>query len=287
MQKTSVALGLFDGVHLGHRAVLQEAYQQKKSGLLPVVFTFPAETAVRKHSGGYLYPSSTRNWILGNNYHVQVACMDFEKLRHFSGEAFAEKILCQELHASYVTCGYDFKFGCQASCDVRDLQRFGEKFGFTVKLVKDVQQEKQTISSTAIRKLLLAGEIEKANAFLGEPYLILEQVSHGAKLGRTIGFPTVNQVFHENQLIPKFGVYASRTRTPDGHWFSSLTNIGMKPTVQYQGMPLAETYIKNFSGDLYHSRIQVILLKFIRPEMQFDSVQALMKQMQEDLKSCL
>ncbi|MDE6003904.1 MAG: bifunctional riboflavin kinase/FAD synthetase [Oscillospiraceae bacterium] len=283
MQKTSVALGLFDGVHLGHRAVLQEA---KKSNFTPVVFTFPAETAVRKNSGGYIYSSHTRNFILKHDFDFQVACMDFEQLRNLSGEAFAEKILCQELHASHVTCGYDFKFGCHASCNVEDLKNFGKKFHFTVKLVNHVKQDKQIISSTEIRKLLLAGQIEKANAFLGAPYVILEKVSHGVQLGRTIGFPTVNQVFHENQLVPKFGVYASQTITPDGKYFCSITNIGIKPTVNYNGLPLAETYIKNFSGDLYDKNLQVRLLKFIRPEMKFDSVQALTNQMQEDLKFC-
>lgn len=283
MKKTSVALGLFDGVHLGHRAVLQEA---KNSGFTPVVFTFPAETAVRKNSGGYIYSSNTRNFILKNKFKFQVACMNFEQLRYLSGEEFAEKILCQELHACHVTCGYDFKFGYHASCNVNDLQKFGEKFNFQVKLVKNIIQDKKIISSTVIRKLLLAGEIEQANLFLGSPYLILEPVSHGAQLGRKINFPTVNQVFHENQLVPKFGVYASQTKMPDGKYFSSITNIGLKPTVNYNGSPLAETYIKNFSGNLYDKILQVQLLKFIRPEMKFNSIQALMQQMQEDLKFC-
>ena len=152
-------------------------------------------------------------------------------------------------------------------------------------VIEDVMKDNIKISSTEIRNLLLNGEIEKANQFLGQPYQIWQEVTHGAQLGRTIGFPTVNQLFEEGQLVPKFGVYASETTLPDGRKFHSLTNIGIKPTVKYAGLPLAETYLKDFSGNLYGERITVQLFRFIRPEKKFTSVKALTEQMTKDLQS--
>ncbi|MBQ4378371.1 MAG: hypothetical protein II821_04150 [Treponema sp.] len=165
------------------------------------------------------------------------------------------------------------------------MEQFGKWFGFRLHLIEDVLKDGIKVSSTEIRKLLLNGEIRKANAFLGEPYQIRQEVTHGAQLGRTIGFPTINQFFEAGQLVPNFGVYASETKLDTGRFFSSLTNIGMKPTVNYQGIPLAETYLKGFSGDLYGKKPAVTLLRFIRPEMKFDSVQALTEQMTKDLQS--
>ena len=201
------------------------------------------------------------------------------------GKNLFNTILCDELHASYLCCGHDFRFGKNAGWNVHDLQEFGKIYGFAVEIVEDVKIDGVTVSSTEIRKLLKEGNLEKANILLGEPYLILQEVTHGAQLGRTIGFPTVNQIFGEGQLIPAYGVYASATRTPKG-WFPSITNIGRKPTVNYQGMPLAETYIEGFSGDLYGQTLQVVLWHFLRPEQKFTSVEELMAQMQKDLQAC-
>ena len=201
------------------------------------------------------------------------------------GRTFAKKFSMTEFYAKDVCCGKNFRFGENASCDVQDLEQFGKWFGFQVHVIDDVQRDGMTVSSTEIRKLLSNGEIEKANQFLGEPYRIYQEVTQGAQLGRTIGFPTVNQVFCENQLVPKFGVYASETALSDGRKFKSLTNIGMKPTVNYAGLPLAETYIEEFSGNLYGKPLTVRLLRFIRPEMKFSSVEALTEQMTKDLQS--
>ncbi|MBR1555491.1 MAG: riboflavin biosynthesis protein RibF [Oscillospiraceae bacterium] len=279
---TAVALGLFDGVHLGHRAVLDAVMHLEK---LPCVFTFRTEDAVSKKGAQYLYPFETRCEIIRQCGIAQFYCPSFAEMRNMDGRTFAKEILHHGMNAVDVCCGKNFRFGEHASCDVHDLEQFGKEFGFKVYVIDDVLKDGIKISSTEIRKLLLAGEIEKANQFLGQPYQIWQKVTHGAQLGRTIGFPTINQGFRENQLVPKFGVYASETELLDGRKYKSLTNIGMKPTVNYQGLPLAETYIKDFSGDLYEKQVSVRLLRFIRPEMKFDSVQALTEQMTKDLQS--
>ncbi len=283
----AIALGVFDGVHLGHRAVLNAVYDlYQKKGRLACAFAFRAEDMISvKNSSGYLYPSAVRRRIIYQAGIRHVYAPAFSSIRSMDGRTFAKEILYRKLYAKDVCCGENFRFGEHAACDVHDLEQFGKWFGFRVHVIQDVMKENIKISSTEIRKLLLNGEIEKANLFLGQPYQIWQEVTHGAQLGRTIGFPTINQLFCENQLVPKFGVYASETELPNGQKFKSLTNIGMKPTVNYQGLPLAETYLEGFSGDLYGNFLTVRLLRFIRPEMKFSSVEALTEQMTKDLQS--
>lgn len=279
----AVALGLFDGVHLGHRAVLNAALRQAANGLRPAVFTFPAESALRKGAPGYLYPTDTRNDLLHACGFASLIVPDFSEVRDLDGETFVRALLHEQEGAAYVCCGPDFRFGRDAAWDAGDLRCIGRHCGIAVEVVDDVRMEGVKVSSTAIRSLLQDGEIAHANRLLGAPYRIRQTVSHGAHLGSTIGFATVNQVFAEGQLVPKFGVYASQTLTPDG-WQDSITNIGVKPTVHYGGAPLAETHILGFGGDLYGRTLTVILTDFLRAEQKFDSLDALTAQLGQDIR---
>ena len=286
-QKTAVALGLFDGVHLGHRAVLKAAADRAAQGLIPCAFTFPPESAVNKGAAGYIYSTYEKSSILEKECGIgRVLSPDFADIRGMDGDSFARDILCGELKASFVCCGNDFRFGRGAACGVEELRAYGEKYGFSVMAVEDVCCCGQRVSSTLIRELVSEGDMEKAGLFLGAPYLIFKEVSRGAQLGRNIGFPTANQLFGRGQLVPRFGVYASETVT-GGKIYPSITDIGVKPTVNYGGAPLAETYIHGFSGDLYGSPLQVRLKRFIRPEMRFGSVEELKKQIGADMKSAI
>ncbi len=279
----AAALGLFDGVHLGHRAVLNAALRQAAQGLRPAVFTFPAESALRKGGGGYLYPTDVRNALLHECGFAKLTVPDFSEVCGMDGKTFVRSLLCEQMGASYVCCGADFRFGRGAAWNAQDLCRLGKNCGIYVEVVPDVTVEGVRVSSTDIRKALQAGEIESANRLLGAPYRICQTISHGAHLGSTIGFATINQVFAEGQLVPKFGVYASQTRTPDG-WRDSITNIGVKPTVDYSGAPLAETHILDFEGDLYGETLPVILTAFLRTEQRFDSLDALTAQLGSDIR---
>lgn len=288
-KKTAVALGLFDGVHLGHRAVLKAAYEQKQNGLIPCAFTFPPESVVRKSGGkgGYIYTSDVKYRMLRGSCGIEsIISPAFEDICGISGERFAKTILSEQLNAAFVCCGNDFRFGREAACGVKELRTFGKKYNFEVQTVDDVCKADSVISSSEIRRLLLNGDLDRANLFLGEPYTIIREVSHGAQLGRSIGFPTINQLFGNGQLVPEYGVYASRTMA-DGKWYPSMTNIGMKPTVEYGGMPLAETYIHGYSGDLYDKTVQVVLLKFIRPERKFNSLDELKIQISADIDAAV
>lgn len=286
-KKTAVALGMFDGVHLGHRAVLGAACEQKKQGLIPCAFTFPPESTANKGAAGYIYSESEKSLLLSRDCGIErVLSPRFEDICGMDGDTFAGEILLGELNAAFVCCGRDFRFGKGASCGVDELRSFGERYGFTVQTVEDVYCGGERVSSTAVRQLLLAGDIDRANTMLGKPYIIAKNVSRGAQLGRTIGFPTANQLFGEGQLVPRYGVYASRAHV-NGNTYPSITDIGMKPTVKYGGAPLAETYIHGFSGDLYESPLIVELCGFIRPEMKFGSLDELKGQINADIKSAL
>ncbi len=284
---SAVALGLFDGVHLGHRRVLELVSAQSAGGLRPCVFTFETESVGVKHETAldYLYPSAQKCRILKACGMERIYHPPFAEVCDLTGEEFVREILLKRFAAAYVCCGRDFRFGQHASCNAEDLQRFGAHYGFAVELAEDVTLDGQHVSSTRIRKHLLQGDMTAANALLGAPYTIEQEVVHGAQLGRTIGFPTLNQVFAEGQLVPKFGVYATKTCV-DGVDYPSLTNIGMKPTVQYDGLPLAETYVIGYAGDLYGKVVPVSLLRFLRPEQKFASVEELTAQMQRDLAAC-
>lgn len=286
MKRTAVALGMFDGVHLGHRAVLELAQKEKENGLLPSIFTFSPKAVLRKSSGagGFIYGHLQKLSLLEGFGGVFSA--DFKIVKPFTGEDFVQHYLRDMQNAAVVCCGADFRFGRGASCGVDDLRRFGEKYGFEVKTAEDVCIDGMVVSSGEIRRRLIEGDVAGANKLLGRPYFIQGKVVHGAELGRTIGFPTINQTYEEGQLVPKYGVYASRVAV-DGQTFSSITNIGIKPSVDYEGSPIVETYIIGFSGDLYGKTVETELLGFIRPERKFDSVEELKMQIAEDTKYSL
>ncbi len=284
LMTSAVALGMFDGVHLGHRGVLEFVRKQKQNGLKPSVFTFATESVGVKHDASirYLYPTDQKCRLLQKCGMERIYHPPFAEVCDMTGEEFVKTILVHRFSAGYVCCGRDFRFGRGAACTADDLRRFGERYGFTVQIAEDVLMDGQPVSSSRIRQYLLNGEIEQANALLGAPYTIEQIVVRGAQLGRTIGFPTINQVFAEGQLVPCFGVYASES-TVDGVTYPSLTNIGIKPTVHYDGQPLAETHLIGAKGDFYEKTVSVSLLRFLRPEMKFSSVEELTAQMQRDL----
>lgn len=284
-KKRAVALGLFDGVHCGHRAVLDLALSQKENGLIPAVFTFNPVAVLRKQSGqdGYIYTYSNKCDILENfGFTGDICSSDFEELCGLSGEEFAENILVKNMNAGIVCCGNDFRFGKNASCEVEDLRHFGKRYGFEVQTAEPVKINDIIVSSGEIRRCLVNGEVEMANALLGEPYKMCGDVVHGNEIGRTINFPTINQNYHDGQLVPKHGVYYTTTYIDDKK-YKSITNIGVKPTIAGKRTPLAETHVLDFSGDLYNRNIEVEFHKFIRPEMKFSSVDELRKQISRDI----
>lgn len=272
-EKTAVALGIFDGVHCGHRLIISHACDY---GYFPAVFTFRTESVKVKHGKPFEYICTNDQKLhnfakMGVEY---VLSPDFDDIRNMTGEEFIKNILVGCMNVGAVVCGDNFRFGKDASCGVEELEFFGEKYGFLVEVTKLKEND---FSSEKFRTMLRNGELSKEN-----PYILYGEVVHGNQIGRTINFPTLNQNYATGQLVPKYGVYCTRTEI-DGIMYNSITNVGVKPTVAGERLPLAETHILDFSGNLYGRNIEVEFCKFIRPEMKFSSVEELKKQISRDI----
>ena len=281
----AIALGLFDGVHLGHREVIKFPIMLAESGFIPSVFTFSSSTVEEKQGRRieYIYTDEQKEILIRSLGISDFFIEDFSSIKDLSGEEFVRDILVDRLSTRYVICGRDFRFGKRASCGIDELYEFGRKYGFGVEIADDVKSEGENVSSKKIRELLKNGEIQTANKLLGSAYHISGEVLHGMELGRTMDFPTINQNFGEKQLVPKHGVYHTRTLI-DGKKYDSITNIGIKPTVGDNIKPLAETHILGYSGDLYGRKTEVQFCRFIRDEKKFPSIDELKKQIAEDIE---
>ncbi len=270
----AVALGFFDGVHMGHRAVLQHVLNQ--NGLVPACFSFTFE-----NSKNMLCTEAERLALL-ENFGIQVlfspAARDIFGL---TPQQFVTDVLKNTFHAKLVSCGYDFTFGRNKSGDVQTLRQLCAKEGIQVQVVDNVLLDGVSVHSTKIKEYLQEGDCVSAKAMLGYAYSFTGVVAHGKKLGRTLHFPTVNVVPDSCKFLPRYGVYASRIII-DGQSFDGVTNVGTKPTVQ-GATPLTETHIFDFEGDLYGKTITVSLEKFIRPEQKFDSISQLQNQINADV----
>lgn len=287
-KKTAVALGLFDGVHLGHRAVIDAALAQRENGLTATVFTFEPECVLRKSGGssGYIYTRTEKEILLREQIGVDdIVSPPFEQLCSLSGEEFTREVLSGQLNAAYVCCGDDFRFGRNAACGARELTDYGRRYGFAVEVVSPVEYGGSAVSSSRIRELLQSGDIFAANELLGFGYFINAAVTDGNHIGRTIDFPTINQEFAEGQLVPRYGVYSTYTNV-GGRVLPSVTNVGVKPTVGGVDRPLAETHIIGYSGDLYGKTVDVSFRSFIRPEKRFGSLDELKAQITADIINC-
>lgn len=278
----AVALGLFDGVHCGHRAVIQQALDCRKDGLRPAVFTYRIQHAVpeRKNSFQWIIGEEERLNIFKKMGVCDVVQPKFEDFAQISAESFIEDFLIKRMRAKVICCGEDFRFGNKAAGNVSMLKEYCQKHNIELKIVSEIIREEQKISSSDIRDIISDGDMEKAWEMLGRPYSIKFPVVSGNKIGRILDFPTINQVYPENFVIPKYGVYATISEV-NGEFYPSVTNVGVKPTIGiYQ--PLSETFIIGFSGNLYGSKIRVNFCRFIRPEIKFPNRDELKIQIAKD-----
>ncbi len=281
-ERIVAALGVFDGVHLGHRRVLAQAMSLGQCH----VVTFAVETMPGKQGRTlrYLYDNKQRENLLTQYGAHAVYPLSFSEIHTLDGDAFCVQILKDRLHVDTVVCGEDFRFGRNAACNTEALVRLGQRYGFQVELVPRLCDADGTlVSSAKIRFLLESGQIQKANALLGSNYRILKQVESGNQIGRTMGFPTANQSFEPWQCVPCYGVYASFAQINDV-CVPAITNIGTRPTVTGGSMPIAETHLLDWNGNLEGKRLSVTLNSFLRPESRYPSIDALSAQIQEDIK---
>lgn len=285
-KKTAVALGYFDGIHLGHKAVLQRALDAKSRGLTPTAFTF-SSTPKSKDKNSQLLTYGEKLTMLEKIGIEKLYILDFEKLKNYSPEDFVKKIIAGVFNAEEVFCGFNYRFGKLGAGNTEDLKKLCSKENIKVGICEPVKLDGDLVCSTEIRNALKNGDIKKANRFLGYDFGLKSEVVKGNHIGSKIDTPTINQKFESGIILPKFGVYASIV-TIDKETFIGVTNIGIKPTVGSRNLPNCETYMPEYSsGDLYGKTVDVRLKEFIRPERKFNSLDELKAEIQKNGKTAI
>jgi riboflavin kinase/FMN adenylyltransferase len=284
--QSCVTIGSFDGVHKGHIKIIENLVASaKREGMLAVVLTF------YPHPRKVVQPETKielLNSLEEKAAHLESLGVDYlvvypftEAFSRLSPEAYVKDILVNGLHCKKIIIGYDHRFGRNRKATLKDLVKFGEEYNFNIEKIEAQQLDQVAISSTKIRQSLHEGDIEKANHYLGYAYTLSGNVVTGNRLGRKINFPTANlSVSEKDKLIPKEGVYVVKSFI-DGNWVYGMMNIGTNPTVSGKGQNI-EVHFFNFSGDLYKKELQVKLLKRLRDEQRFESIDALKIQLEND-----
>lgn len=275
--RRAVALGLFDGVHIGHRAVISKTLD---CGLTSSVFTFSDSTRTMPKGAPALLSPENKQTLLAQTGVQELLNVDFDCVRSLSPREFVTTVLRDALHTARVCCGENFRFGAGGAGDVDTLRALCAEQGIDLQVVKTIDCDGVPISSTRIRQAIADGDLPLATRLLGHPFWLDEVVSKGQQLGRTLGFPTLNQYLPEDFIQPRFGVYLSAVEI-DGLVHTGLTNIGRRPTVGSDA-PLAETWVPDYDGDLYGQTVRTIPVRFLRPEQAFPSVDALQAQLKQD-----
>lgn len=278
-----VALGTFDGLHIGHKAVItaeKTEYQQK------IVLMFNEHPLVRLkgENPGELVTRDKARAVL-DKWGVTAEYIDFSEICNLSPEAFVDEILVKKYNAKALACGFNYRFGKNASADATTLMRLCAEREIKITVVDAVEFMDEPVSSSRIRKAVAQGDMKAVKGMLGRYFSYDFPVVHGDERGRVLGSPTINQFFSENFAVPQFGVYASFTNV-HGKIYPSVTNIGVRPTIG-NSEKRSETHIIGFEGDIYGECPEVFLVEKIRGEMQFSSLEELSKRIAKDRETSL
>jgi len=271
----AVTIGKFDGIHSGHEFLISKVVEKKKEGLIPAALTFNMREQ-------HIYSDTERLLIFEENGIELLITYEFdETLKNMTSEEFVKNILVDGLHAKYVCAGDDFRFGRNRAGDADILIQLGKTYGFEVEIIERKSFDGDVISSSRVRNELDKGAVDKVAQLLGRYYSVTGEVIYGNQIGRTIGFPTVNQKVQDDKSMPANGVYATRVVHKD-KIYSSITNVGVKPTIEGENKLGVETYIFDFDEQIYGEVITVEFVKFIRSEQKFNGLEELQKQIDED-----
>lgn len=288
LQHTCVTIGKFDGVHLGHRLLLEKLSNQKqKTGQKSVVFTFDFHPGLFFGSSeALLYTVQEKRALLEScGVDVLIAYPFTKKTSAMEAEDFIRDLLVGKLGASFIVVGEDNHFGHNRRGDVAMLAHYQKSLGYKLCACKKVQYAGEAISSTRIRQTILQGNMEEAGRMLGSAYHMTGVVKHGKSLGRTLGFPTINLEAPKEKLLPPNGVYMTRTRLQEG-MFYGVTNVGVRPSVGTEETLWVETCLLDYQGDCYGETVTVEFLHFVRQEEKFGSLDELRFQISRDKEAC-
>lgn len=289
-EKKVIALGFFDGVHIGHGALLRTAVERARElNALPAAFTF--DRAPKEFVTGVPVPLLTsvteRAALIREQYGIErtiVAAFDRTMMTR-SARDFLEGLLVGQYRAVHLIAGHDYRFGYKNEGTPELLRAWCTEHGAGCDIIPKVELRGVTVSSTHIRALVEDGDMESAAAFLGHAYALAGTVRHGKHLGTEELFPTVNLVPEPWRVLPRFGVYAVRAVLPDGSAHAGVTNVGVRPTVADDDRVTVETHLVSFDGDLYGKEIRVEFLRYLRPERRFGSMEELHRQIEQDIEA--
>ena len=275
-----IALGFFDGVHLGHAALLRLTRRRADElGIPAAVLTFDThpDTLVYHQPVPLINTLEDRKYLMEEKFSMdEVILAHFDRaMMEMPWEAFVEDYLLGELGAKHVVCGHDFSFGYRGQGTPDKLRRLCAQRGVGVNVVDKVSLGGITVSSTHIRQLIRQGYMEAAAQMLGHRHFLSGEVLHGKELGRRLGFPTANLALPEGLIAPAYGVYATLVTLPDGSAHPAVTNVGVRPTVHDQLGRLVEAWILDCTAELYGETIRVEFFTRLRGEKKFDSLEAL------------
>lgn len=281
-----IALGFFDGVHIGHQALMRRTVERAEEyGIRPAVISFDThpDTFVHGIHVPLLGSVADRKGLIS-----RISGIDDIIMIHFDRKFMQVEwydfltTVKDELGAVHIVIGHDFCCGYRGAGNAGRIAAWCDEHGLGCDVVNEVLLDGVTVSSTFIRELVTAGEMEKAAHYLGHPHTLTDTVGYGYRIGRSIGAPTINTAIPEGVIVPRLGVYATRVWLPDGPR-PAVTNIGVRPTFDNDGHVTVESNILDFSGNLYGSQVRLEFLAFLREERRFDSPEALGKQIRKDI----
>ncbi|MBS4536002.1 bifunctional riboflavin kinase/FAD synthetase [Clostridium sp. D2Q-14] len=287
--ETVICLGSFDGIHRGHKALIEDVIKEsKEKGLKSLVFTFsnhPASIISDRNEPKLLINNDQKIKMfqkLGIDYLIMIPfSIEFMKV---APEKFVKNILIDNLNVKKIVVGFNYRFGYKGKGTTRLLEELGIKYEFKVDIVSPVKYKGDVVSSTTIRKLISEGNVRRASKFLDRYFSLEGKVIHGKKRGRSMGFPTVNIQLSSNYILPKKGVYETET-IYNSHKYKSLTSISINPTFECERDISVETYILNFNKEIYSENIEINFIKYIRDIIKFKSKDELIKQLKLDVNS--
>ena len=282
----AVTLGKFDGIHRGHRKLIDRVLSRRASGLKSAVFTFdisPLSFFTGCDAGELTSREDKRRIFDHLGIDVLIEYPLTAESAAMAPEDFITDVLVKRMHMAYIAVGSDISFGKDAMGRAHLLERMSPELDYEAEIVDKLLIDGIEVSSSRIRETVARGDMEYAAKLIGVPYAISGRISHGRELGRTIGFPTVNLVPERNKLMPPYGVYYSEISVLNGH-FRGITNVGIRPTVSHDHKVSVETHIIDFDRDVYDMPMTVKLLHFARSEIRFDGIDELKNQITLDLK---
>jgi riboflavin kinase/FMN adenylyltransferase len=286
-RKTVVTIGTFDGVHFGHRKIIKRlttiAKQKQLDSALLTFFPHPRMVLQQSSDLKLINTIEEKKQLLAetglDHLVIEPFTMEFSRLK---AEEYIEEYLIKHLNAAVIIVGYDHRFGRNRKANIEDLKAFSKEYDFEVIEISKQDVDDVAISSTKIRSAIQSGEIDLANRYLTKPFMLTGKVVKGKQLGKSLGYPTANLKIEEDyKILPNKGVYVVKAKIKQ-KWYFGMMNIGHNPTIAEGNHKSVETYFFDFNGNLYDQPLQILMLKRIRDEKKFNSVEALKSAMESD-----